>query len=186
MERRASIKRISSFLGLAVYFPSLTGILEGCSERKGPVWAPLQLQKQQRDLIGAFADQIIPPTDTPGAVDVSVPNFIETLLRDVFRVQDARDMLDDLEQFNKDCQAVSENEFLKCTTEQRKIWMKEVAHTSHHNHAIFMKMRELVVGAYFTSEAGMKQSLNYVPIPKKFEVCLKTVGHNKIMVGDQL
>ena len=186
MERRASLKRISSFLGLAVCLPSLVGILKGCSEKKDPVWAPLQLQKQQRDLISIFADQIIPPTDTPGAVDAGVPDFIEVLLKDVFMVKDARDLLHDLEQLNKDCQAVGGNEFLKCTAEQQKVWMKEVSNSSHNHHAIFKKMRELVVGAYFTSEAGMKQSLNYVPIPKKFEGCRKVEELNKIMVGDQL
>ncbi|MCK5101778.1 MAG: gluconate 2-dehydrogenase subunit 3 family protein [Cyclobacteriaceae bacterium] len=186
MERRESIKRISSFLGLATSLTSLAGILEGCSEKKDPLWAPLKLNKKQRALISVFADLIIPPTDTPGATDAGVPAFIEILLMDVFQVKDARDLLHEMEDFNQDCQAVTGYEFMECSPEQQRVWMKEVIDSSHRDHAIFEKMKELVVGAYFTSEVGIKQNLDYTPIPGKFEACRKMGEHDKIMVGDRL
>jgi hypothetical protein len=186
MERRESIKRISSFLGLATSFTSLAGIMEGCSEKKDPLWAPLKLNKKQRALISVFADQIIPPTDTPGATDAGVPAFIEILLKDVFQVKDARDLLQDLERFNQDCQEITGYEFMMCSAEQQREWMKEAIDSSHRDHTIFEKMKDLVVGAYFTSEVGIKQNLDYTPIPGKFETCKKMGEHAKLMVGDRL
>ena len=186
MERRKSIKRISSFLALAMSFTSLSGMLEGCSEKKTPMWAPLKLTEKQRALIRVFADEIIPTTDTPGAIDAGVPAFIEVVLKDVFQLKDARKLLQELEQFNKNCKSTTGNEFLKCTSEQKINWMEAVVIPSKDDHAIFQKMKDLVVGAYFTSEAGMTQSLNYLPIPGKFEGCRKIGEQDKIMIGDRI
>ena len=186
MKRRKSIKRISSFLALAGSFTALSGILEGCSEKKPPLWAPLKLTEKQRFLISVIADQIIPTTDTPGATDAGVPAFIEVVLKDVFQLKDARDLLQELEHFNMNCKSATGHEFLKCTSEQRINWMEAVVIPSHDDHAIFQKMKDLVVGAYFTSEVGMTQSLNYLPIPGKFEGCRKKGEKDKIMIGDRI
>ncbi len=186
MKRRTSIKRISSFLGLATSFTSLTGLLEGCSEKKDPVWAPLKLNKNQRTLISIFADQVIPTTDTPSATDAGVPAFIEILMIDVFQKKDTRDLLKDLEFFNQNCKKDIGHEFLECKPEQQSAWMHKVTNSSHINHTIFNKMKDLVVGAYFTSEEGMKQNLNYTPIPGKFETCRKIGANAKIMAGDRI
>ena len=186
MKRRESIKRISSFLALATSFTSLAGILEGCSEKKTPIWAPLKLAEKQRDLISALADQIIPPTDTPGASDAGVPVFIEVLLKDVFQLQDARKLLDDLGRFNKNCKTETGHEFLECTSDQKKNWMEVVINAAHEDHKIFMQMKDLMIGAYFTSEIGMTQNLNYLPIPGKFEACRKMDEQDKIMIGDRI
>ena len=37
------------------------------------MWAPLKLTEKQRIIISTISDQIIPPTDTPGATDAGVP-----------------------------------------------------------------------------------------------------------------
>lgn len=186
MERRTSIKKITSFLGIAASFPALAGMLEGCSEKKEPEWAPLILTEQQKTIISVLSDCIIPPTDTSGAVDAGVPGFIEILLKEVFRVQIARKLLFDLESFNKDCKSMAGNVFVDCSSKQQEEWLLKVSDASHDHNALFGKIKELVVGAYFTSEKGMKQNLDYVPIPQKFEVCLPMDGNAKLMVGDRI
>ena len=186
MKRRESIKRISSFLALATSFTSLAGILEGCSEKKIPIWAPLKLTEKQRILISVLADQIIPPTETPGATDAGVPAFIEVLLKDVFQLQDARKLLDELGCFNENCKTVSSHEFIECTSEQKINWLEAVVIDSHEDHKIFMLMKDLVIGAYFTSEIGMTPNLNYTPIPEKFEGCRSMDEQDKIMIGDRI
>ncbi len=186
MERRTSIRKIASFIGMAASLPSLAGMMVGCFDKREPEWAPLILTKQQKAIISALSDCIIPPTDTSGAIDAGVPGFIEVLLKEVFRVQDARKLLFDLESFDKDCKFMAGNLFVDCSSEQQNEWLKKVSDASNDHSALFRKIRELVLGAYFTSEEGMKQNLNYVPIPQKFEVCLPMDGNAKLMVGDRI
>jgi len=186
MERRTTIKKIISFVGMAAFFPALAGMIEGCSKKSEPEWAPLILSRQQQTIISALSDQIMPPTDTPGAVDAGVPGFIEILLKEVFRLRDARNLLSDLDGFNMNCKVMFGNTFVDCSNEQQAEWLKKVSNTSHANNALFEKVKELVVGAYFTSEKGMKQNFDYVPIPKKFDVCLPMDKNQRLMVGDRI
>ncbi len=186
MNRRDSLKRISSFITLAASFPALAGVLEGCGEKKPPVWAPLNLTGRQRDILGAVSDAVIPPTDTPGAVDAGVPGFIEVLLKDVFPAEEARALLSELESFDRDCKTSTGKEFSASPAGQQQEWLEKVAKATNPHHAFFMKIRELVVGAYFTSEKGMKQALQYVPIPEKFKGCIPAGKSTRIMVGNRL
>jgi len=187
MRRRTSIHKISTFLGTATYFPALAGMLEGCAKKKEtPLWVPIEITDQQRSLISSLADEIIPATDTPGATDAGVPAFIELLLQDVFERQDARDLLRDLEQFNTHCKSETGVTFLDGTSAQKQVWMEKAANAAHKQHAFFLKMRSLVVGAYFTSEVGVKENLHYLPIPGKYEACRKIDELDKVIVGDRL
>lgn len=186
MNRRDAIKRISGISGLVVSLPYLTGILNGCTEKKPPAWGPLDLTERERSVLRAVSDGIIPPTDTPGAVDAGVPDFIETLLKDVFPVKEGRALLSGLEAFNRDCKGLTGNEYIVCSPSAQAQWLKEVSDPAHKHYDFFGKMHELVVGAYFTSEKGMKQSLNYVPIPEKFEGCLPSEKDARLMVGNRL
>ena len=58
-------------------------------------------------IVSAVADIMIPRTDTPGAVDVGVPGFIDLMLRDVYTQADRDRYLAGLAEF--DAAAVSEN-----------------------------------------------------------------------------
>ncbi len=186
MDRRASLNRISQFMGLAMTFPSLTGILNGCAEKKDPAMKLLLVNKKQQAIIASLSEEIIPRTETPGAIDAEVPEFIELLLKDVFLKQDAIKLLADLEKFNEECNSISNHDFIDSNAEQKIKYLNEVTVNSHNNHEIFMKMNSLVVGSYFTSQAGMTQSLNYIPIPGKFQACQALDVNDKIIANDRL
>jgi len=186
MNRRASLNRISQFMGLAMTFPSLTGILNGCTEKKDPAMELLFINKKQLAIITSLSEEIIPRTETPGAIDAGVPEFIELLLKDVFLKQDAIKLLADLEKFNKECNSNSNHDFIDSSAEQKVKYLNEVSLNSNNNHEIFMKMNGLVVGSYFTSQAGMTQSLNYIPNPGKYKACQALDVNDKIIVNDRL
>jgi hypothetical protein len=166
--------------------PSLAGILKGCTEKKPPLWAPLNLTKRQRDILRAVSDRIIPATDTPGAVDAGVPDFIEILLKDVFPRAEARAFLSDLENLDTGCKALTGQVFTAASSVQQDDWLRKVSEDGHSFHAFFRKIHGLVVTTYFTSEKGMKEALNYVPIPEKFKGCIPAEKNVKLMVGNRL
>ncbi len=187
MDRRTTLKRISAFLTLAIAMPSLAGIFESCAEKKPPKWAPLNLTKRQRDILNVISERILPATDTPGAADAGVPEFIEVLLKDVFPLAEARAFLSELESFNTGCKALTKYEFIACpSSRQQEDWLREVSEDAHSFNTFFRKIHELVVTAYFTSEKGMKEALHYVPIPEKFKGCISVDKKVKLLVGNRL
>src|SRR3546814_8566129 len=73
LDRRALIQRALLLVGgAALSLPQVAWAQEGA-----PYLAPERL-----DLIAAYADSVIPATDTPGAIDAGVPRAIDAMLRE--------------------------------------------------------------------------------------------------------
>jgi len=64
---------------------AILAIRKGYAAGKGHAAAtePSILTASQRAIVSGVIDVMIPRTDTPGAVDVGVPGFIDLMLRDV-------------------------------------------------------------------------------------------------------
>ncbi len=86
IDRREALRRAALLLGGAISAPTIAAVLAGCEARsaEGERWAPRALTPEQGDVVAAIADQIIPRTDTPGARDVGVHRFIDTMLAEYY------------------------------------------------------------------------------------------------------
>ena len=85
IDRRAALRRLSLALGGVATAPLASGLLAGCRTPSGGDLAAYEyraLDDGQRDLLAALVDQILPATDTPGAAEVGVPQFVDTMLAD--------------------------------------------------------------------------------------------------------
>lgn len=148
-----------------------------------------EFSKSQEQIIAEVAEIIIPRTDTPGAIDAGVPAFIVMMLKDCYRKPEH-------ESFTAGLRDLEKSQFLKLDKEQKekavrdlegrtvelmkeyqvqqtkmgdnedREQMKEVAKGL----PFWRLMKELTLLGYFTSEAGIKGSFDYVPIPGKLEL----------------
>jgi gluconate 2-dehydrogenase gamma chain len=83
--RREALRRTAILLGGAISAPTLAGVLAGCSRPDKSAGRALKaLSAEQSDTVAAIAEQIIPRTDTPGARDVGVPEFIDVMLAEYY------------------------------------------------------------------------------------------------------
>lgn len=78
MDRRVFIQRISVGLGIALSPGAVAAILSGCRPQPGA--APAFLSEDAFALVRGLADAIIPETDTPGAAQAGVPEYIDMIL----------------------------------------------------------------------------------------------------------
>ena len=84
MNRRELVRRAALSMGGAISTPTILGILQGCAKEPEPDWKPSVLTRKELAVVSQVADIMLPRTDTPGALDVGVPAFIDTVLKDVY------------------------------------------------------------------------------------------------------
>ena len=79
--RRSALRRLSLVLGGVATAPLASGLLGGCrTPAAGEAYAYQTLGEPQQRTLAALVDQIIPATDTPGAAEAGVPQFVDMML----------------------------------------------------------------------------------------------------------
>jgi hypothetical protein len=126
---------------------------------------------EQRTLVAAVSERIVPTTDTPGAIAAGVPAFIEMMIADWYEPTDRQEFMDGLGllegyswiQYEKPFAGVSpeEQDLVLTLAMTRKIASLPANFFEH--------CRQLVLLGYYTSEIGCKQERVYVPVPGRYD-----------------
>jgi gluconate 2-dehydrogenase gamma chain len=122
--------------------------------------ANIVLDDDEREILAAVAETIIPATDTPGAIDADVPQFVELILSDWHTAEERQPVLEGLVELDRDCQAAYGKGFAACTPAEQAEALAAVE-----DGTMFKMMKSLVVNAYFTSEVGVNAQSGYNPMP---------------------
>lgn len=166
----------------------MLAFLEGCkssTESSSAITFPFSTDRKA--LVSEVAEIIIPKTDTPGAKDAKVGEFIEMMLKDCYEAKDQ-------ESFNKGLDALEKKDFLKAKPEEQTKILKEMEASAKEELAkageekkkyteagkeysdagvpFFRLMKELTLLGYFTSEPGATQALEYVAVPGRYDGCI--------------
>jgi hypothetical protein len=194
MNRREVLQRTATVLGYAITGPALVGILNGCKSSPDLTYVPRFFTDAQARVVSELAEMILPRTVTPGAKDVGVPAFIDAMLKEVYPKEDQEKFLNGLAEFEEDAQKSFGDSFDECKEEDRMTLVKR-----HHDAALtkpsssategwwgsgsaekpfIIKVKELTLLGFFTSEAGASQVLQYNQVPGPYRGCvpLKEVG----------
>ncbi|MES2259944.1 MAG: gluconate 2-dehydrogenase subunit 3 family protein [Pseudomonadota bacterium] len=155
------------------------------------------LDAAQLATLGAAAAVIMPPTDTPGAVEAGVPAFIDGLYVQWMNAAEAAAFTTGLAALDAVALQQHKATFAACTTAQRSEMLQALRAASpfkgrafsltdritHPEAPFFTRLRDLVVFGYFTSEAGSTQELRYIPVPGSFkgDVDIKTWSYQMVL-----
>lgn len=190
MNRRDAIQRVALLLGGTFSAPTLLAMekWETSLSKKVPV-AHLTFTDRQKLIIAEVAELIIPKTDTPGAKDADVPEFIVMMLRDCYKSPEHTSFLEGIKNLEK-------KGFMSLNTSEKTGILRQVESDSVEEMKVYQVrqtkmgdnedreqmneqakglpfwrlMKELTMLGYFTSEQGIKSSFDYVPIPGKLEM----------------
>ncbi|HEX5344830.1 MAG TPA: gluconate 2-dehydrogenase subunit 3 family protein [Duganella sp.] len=134
-------------------------------------------------VLSAAAQVIVPATDTPGAKEAGVPEFIGALYSGWMTDDEAAAFRKGLAGLDDTAKQLHQRGFAACTPEQGAELLQALRAASPYGGRTFsltdrildpkapfyLRLRDLVVLGYFTSEAGSNQELRYMPVPGKFE-----------------
>ena len=182
MNRRELLKHATLLIGASLSPALVAGVTSAEKLHSGSKNS--RLNGHQRDLIAVLSELIIPATDTPGATDAKVPEFIDLIVSEWQTEAESAAFLDGLEAIDRYCTKHYQQDFLRCAEDQQvsvlRVFEKNAntEKTQNDTQPFFLALRELVVVGYFTSEAGATQALRHAHAFETFigDYPLKKVG----------
>ena len=180
MERREALLKTAYLMGGTISAPAMAGILQGCkAEPQGPSWVPQFLTPEQGAMVTDIAEIILPATETPGAKDVGVHEFIDSMLDKVYKEKDRDRFVKGLDDLEADAESTFQKSFASCNTEEQTTLIQKlnVPVTNEmlrpdKDRSFFLMMKELTLLGFFTSEVGASQVLQYDPVPGAYRGCV--------------
>ncbi len=184
MHRREAL----AFLGTAVLAPLISPLSaqerstlgEGLHARLARGQAPGQsLSAAQMALVTALADTLLPRTDTPGALDVGVPKFVDLLVAEWYPDQLRAEILVGLDAIDARGVARGGRPFaeLEATTRAELLTgLDRREHPEDPAEAIWRPLRDQIVFGYLTSKP-IAELLRTTPIiPGRYDGCVPVGG----------
>jgi hypothetical protein len=139
---------------------------------------------EQRKLVAAIAQAIIPRTETPGAIEAGVPHFIELMVaywlndeeRTIF-IGGLTDMASRIPaEYGKPFEQLGPEQQLSILTAMEEAASDSPWYAQGNIRRAFVsdapficQMKELTVWGFFTSEVGATQVLQYNVMPMRFD-----------------
>ena len=171
--RREAIRRTALALGVALSPSLLSGVMSGQVATRTAADAPTYLSSPQFATVRAIAERIIPKTDTPGAIDVGVPAFIDLMYGKYLTETEKRVFAAGLADVARLSTEQGHRGFVQLSSVQQDALLTQVAKAAEQQEKTFFHlMKELTLLGYFTSEPVGKKVLHYDPIPGRFEGCI--------------
>lgn len=165
LNRRSLLRGTVTVAGVAVVLPSLFS-LAGCTSK------PASLSGQM-DLIAAVSDRIIPKTDTGGALDAKVPDYIAAVFEQHFTEDQQGEFADGVAIFDALAKDAGAESFAAASAEQQDAILSALdsATDDRPGKATYGQLRDMVIFGFFTSEVAT-ETLAYEEIPGRYDGCL--------------
>jgi gluconate 2-dehydrogenase gamma chain len=204
MDRRSLVGTIAALIGAST-LPA-EAFAAPAKSRGRRAAAARYLPPPRFATLSAYADTMIPVTDTPGAVAAGVPQRIDGLLRNWASAERRTQLVGALANIEARAQASSGKPFAALTPEARKALL--VAHEAEAMKQVprkdklvglaammggasyadpgYGRLKDLVVSLYYMSEIGLTKELVYEHVPGTWVPSLKITPATRPFAGGGL
>ncbi len=211
MKRRQALKNIGLGAGLFVIGPSTLSLLQSCKNEPEYDWQPVFLTASHGYALKKVLNVILPSSDTPGATDLNIPQFIDSYMDQVEdldrreRFQESADAFSRAfkEEYNKEQEEGRDEDFenlvkkyLKATPAQKEKFVRRntetqdaisdpnyVMNNDEGAYAYLTSLRSMAIWAWKNSEEIGENVMWYDPIPGQYIPCgpVDELGQGKAM-----
>ena len=151
----------------------------GLHERAGTQGAGKALTPAQMALVTALADTILPRTDTPGAVEVGVPTFVDLLFAEWYPDAERRQLLGGLDAWDARCRESRGKPFAELDPAGQASWLTQVdgaTGSAGTPEAAYGSLKGSIVFGYLTSRPVAEMQRTTPIIPGRFDGCVPVGG----------
>jgi len=177
MDRRNALKNIGKGLGTITITPSILNLFQSC--QNSTTLNSVFFNKEQFLVVSKLMEIIIPETETPGAISLKLPEFIDAYIYNVIDEDNITSNKILKEGLNKFIDLVrSENTKQETNEISIKEWedqLRKVLVSESKNDKItiaIQDLRKLTVGAYKINEFVGENLMAYNPVPGKQIGCV--------------
>jgi len=126
---------------------------------------------EQRALVSALAEAIIPTTDTPGAIAAGVPGFMEMMLADWYEPTDRNEFMAWLGVVDGYARVRYTRPFAGLAPDAQDAILTLAMENAVPglSSRFFEHCRQMVILGYYSSEIGCKQERIYLPVPGRYD-----------------
>jgi len=159
MKRRDLLKTGVYGLAGVTLSSTLLSTLQSCSsiEKYNPVY----FSKTEFFLLYNIVDFFIPKTETPGALDMKVPQFIDIIISETYNIESKNNFSNKLKLLIEDFK--TKNIDLLDNNSIKSKFVSDFNKKTHHK--TYDQIRDLTVWGFKTSKEIALNVLNYNPIP---------------------
>ena len=198
MNRREILRYTAYATGFAVSAPLASVLLTGCkadAEMLAPGYKPGFFTDAEYEYIVKMADAMLPKTDTPGAVEVGVPQMIDKVVGDVYSKEDQEKTRAGLKALMNKMDADNPGGFGKLDTDKALVYLqdqdlhykKDAPETTMSGEdnpkeemvnsaegsakSAYFSLKSAIIGMYFQTEEVATTMLAYNPVPGEYIPC---------------
>ncbi|MFV0623416.1 gluconate 2-dehydrogenase subunit 3 family protein [Sphingomonas sp. ac-8] len=180
IDRREAVAGIVAMFGTALFAPlaraagvaqvAPAGIAGTVPEISGGAPTARVFTPAQAALVRTLSERVLPTTDTPGAIAAGVPEFIEKLLADWSYPKERVPILAGLDAIEARSLADHRVPTAQATPAQLDALLTLAMDDKLPGGAAFFEpFRQMVIAGYFTSEIGITQEREYLPVPGEYD-----------------
>lgn len=159
MNRRNLLKKGVYGLAGVTLSSTLISTLQSCSSIEK--YRPLYFSKTEFSLLSNIVDFFIPKTETPGAVDMKVPQFIDIIISETYNIESKNNFSNKLKLLIEDLKSNNIN-----LSDYNSIKSKFVSDFNNKTHnETYDQIRDLTIWGFKTSKEIALNVLNYNPTP---------------------
>lgn len=172
MNRREALSRVALIMGGTVL--GAEAFLSGCTTGT----PGLSFSKTDISFLNEISETILPATNTPGAKEAKVGEFMTVIVNDCYEAKDQTTFMAGLKKLDEASKKASGKSFMEATPAQRHDLLvaldkeasafqktKKPDEQKHY----FTMLKELTLWGFFSSEVGATKVLRYVAVPGKYE-----------------
>jgi hypothetical protein len=145
----------------------------------------LQYLEQHKGLIAALAETIIPATDSPGAKEAGVGDYITIMIRDCTDRISVNKFIDGLKELDHYCHDHFDKPYEQCPAKDQQTVLEHFerkgtpyggiigkAEQAYLGRSFFTTLKQYTVEGYCTSQPGATRGLSYLYVPGSFHGCI--------------
>ena len=170
MKRRLLLKEMGVVL-LSGSFPAvLSNFLSSCKAGTDRMKATFFSNAEFLE-IEQLTDCLLPPTSTPGGLDVQVPAFVDMVVKNCLSSENQQMIQKGLQQLDLE----AGGRFVGLSRERQEQVLRDLDAAAFKNDETkvwFRVFKKLATIGYFTSQQGMEKALRYVKVPGDYKACI--------------
>ena len=190
MDRRDVLKYTAYLTGYAVTAPLTSAILSGCkSEPAAPEFVPSFFTAEEFPAIRKMAEVMLPETNTPGAGELGIPQFVDKVMATFTKAKDKEKLRTGLNSWLNDITSKESASYADLNTDDQLRLLNELDSSSkataeelddlgltkeekEERTPWWLELKSLMIGGYFSSEYVGTEVLVYDPVPGAYLGCI--------------